>query len=266
MVKMIVFDLDGSLLNGERKISLNSKNYLKKLKDMGYIITIATGRMYESAKYAMDEFNYVNYIITDNGVACYDAKNGDIIFDNPIQLEKALKIKKYHNDDCRFIEFSDKDTIYSYTDMNKDEYFIKTTKDWDYIFDNCKGISHITLSMKTNEQLMEVYDKLKKEFYEDEVNIMQDSFSDRKWIEILNGGCFKCSAIKKLSDKLNINNDDIIVFGDGLNDIDMLKNCGIGVALNNALQVVKENADYVTKLDNKDDGVIDFLRSYLGVK
>ena len=54
LVKMIVLDLDGTLLNSERKVSEKSKKYIKKLKDMGYIVVIATGRIYESINYAID--------------------------------------------------------------------------------------------------------------------------------------------------------------------------------------------------------------------
>lgn len=56
-----------------------------------------------------------------------------------------------------------------------------------------------------------------------------------------------------------------MAFGDGLNDVDMIKSCGIGVALNNALPVVKENADFITTYDHNHDGVIEFLKEYLNI-
>lgn len=266
LIKMIVLDLDGTLLNSERKVSERSKNYLKKLKEMGYIIVIATGRIYESINYAIDGFDFVNYVITDTGASCYDTCHGHTIFNNPIELETAKKFKKFYNDNCAFIDICDKHTIYMYSDINNEHYFIKTIKDWKYIFNNCKEISHISVSMKTNEQVMELYNKLKEDIPELYINIMQDSFSDRKWIEAVKKGCTKYSAITKLANHLNINNDEIIAFGDGLNDIDMLKNCGIGVALSNALPKVKESANLVTTYDHNHDGVIEFLKEYLNVE
>ena len=263
---MIVLDLDGTLLNSEKKVSEKSKKYLKKLKDLGYIIVIATGRIYESVKEAIDGFEYVNYVITDTGASCYDTSDGHTIFNNPIGLDIAKKFKKFYNDNCVFIDICDKHTIYKYSDINEDYYFIETTKDWDYIFSNCKEISHISVSMKTNEQVMELYSKLQEDIPELDINIMQDSFSDRKWIETIKKGCTKYNAISELANYLNINNNEIIAFGDGLNDIDMLKKCGTGVALSNALPVVKENANFITAYDHNHNGVIEFLKVYLNVE
>lgn len=70
-------------------------------------------------------------------------------------------------------------------------------------------------------------------------------------------------SISKLANLLSIPNEKIIAFGDGLNDIDMLKNCGIGVAMKNALFEVKEVSDYITSKTNEEDGVIDFLEKFL---
>lgn len=93
--------------------------------------------------------------------------------------------------------------------------------------------------------------------------IMQDSFADRKWIEILPKGCSKSNGIKQLMELLNISNDEAMSFGDGLNDIDMLEKCGFGVALKNGLPEVKRVADAVTSYDNNNDGVIKYLMENL---
>lgn len=263
---MIVLDLDGTLLNNKGKVSEKSRKYLKRLKDMGYIIVIATGRIYESINCAIDGFDFVNYVITDTGATCYDVCNDNTIFNNPIELEIAKKFKKFYNNNCVFIDICDKHTIYKYSDIYEDCYFFDTSKDWDYIFNNCKEISHISISMKTNEQVMEVYNKIKEDIPELDINIMQDSFSDRKWIETIKKGCTKYTAISQLANHLNINNDEIIAFGDGLNDIDMIKNCGIGVALSNALPLVKESANFITTYNHENDGVIEFLKEYLNIE
>ncbi len=143
---MTVLDLDGTLLNSEKKVSEMSKKNLKKLKDLGYIIVIASGRIYESVNNALDGFEYVNYIITDTGASCYDVRNGSTIFNNSMSIETAKKFKKYYNENCIFIDVCDKHTIYKYSDYKENYYFIDTTKDWDYIFNNCKEISHISVN------------------------------------------------------------------------------------------------------------------------
>lgn len=108
--------------------------------------------------------------------------------------------------------------------------------------------------------LFELYNKLIKEFEELDIIIMQDSSSNRKRMDIMPKGCLKHNAIKKLAEYLKINNDDIICFGDGLNDIEMLEKCGYGVALKNALPEAKKVAKDITKFDNNHNGVINYLK------
>lgn len=95
-----------------------------------------------------------------------------------------------------------------------------------------------------------------------ELLVMQDSFGTEKCLEIFDGGVSKYNAIKLIMEKENIKNEDVIAFGDGLNDVDMIKLSGIGVAMGNALDEVKEASDYIT-ISHNDDGVIYFLRGYL---
>lgn len=75
-------------------------------------------------------------------------------------------------------------------------------------------------------------------------------------------GVDKYNAIKRIAEIENIDNNDIISFGDSANDLEMLKKSGVGVAMENALDIVKDVADYVTKSHNE-DGVIYFLEEYL---
>lgn len=82
MIKMIIFDLDGTLLNDKRRISDKTKEYLSILKSKGYIITIATGRIYASALNATDGAEFANYVISDTGSCAYNTLNGNSIFKN----------------------------------------------------------------------------------------------------------------------------------------------------------------------------------------
>ena len=92
---------------------------------------------------------------------------------------------------------------------------------------------------------------------------MQDSFGDVKWLEITKKGTEKYKGITEIARLEDISNENIIAFGDGLNDVEMLKKCRIGVAMKNALPEVKEQADYITSRTNNENGVIEFLKEYL---
>lgn len=265
MYKMIVIDLDGTILNEQRRVSKSTKEYLKMLKNNGYIITIATGRIYASALNATDGAKFANYVISDTGTCVYDTSNAKAIFKNTISENTVIKFFKYYDEQCRYIDFCDKNTIYKYSDEIENSTVVKTVKDKEYILNNCTDVSHISIAMKNNEAAINLYNKMKNEIPELDIIIMQDSFSDRKWIETMPKGCSKYNSIKALANYLNISNDEIIAFGDGLNDIEMLQKCGYSVALANALPEVKKVANDITIYDHNNDGVIEYLKEHLDV-
>lgn len=264
MFKMIVTDLDGTLLNKTRKPSEQTKQYLINLKKEGYIIVIATGRIYTSILDATDGALFADYLISDTG-ACIYKRTGEPIFQNLISKECVENIFNYYNSNCRFIDICDKNMIYKYSKTeSENSSFVKTVTEKEELLKKDLEISHISIAMNTNEQVLDLYPKLVKDFSGLEILIMQDSFKDNKWIEMTAKGCSKYNAIKNLANFLGISNDEIIAFGDGRNDIDMIQNCGFGVALANALPEVKEVAQDVTPLDNHHDGVIHYLEDMIG--
>lgn len=260
---MIVVDLDGTILNSNKKVSDATKKYFKMLKNQGYIIVVVTGRIYSSALKTTDGAEFINFIISDNGSCIYDTKDATPIYQNEINKDVALKILNNYNEKYRYIDVCDKNIIYKYSDEIEDNSIIQTTKDKNYILNSCEKISHMAISMQTNEMVSDLYHILIAEFKDLDIVLMQDSFADRKWLEILPNGCSKYNGIRKLANYLKISNDSIICFGDGLNDVDMLQKCGYGVAMKNALDEVKNVVKNITKFDHNNDGVIRYLMEKL---
>lgn len=259
--KMIVVDLDGTLLNINGGISRNTKRYLKRLKDMGYIIVIATGRVLGDAVKITDGADFANYIISNSGGLIYDMDLKKIIMKKGISKEDARNIYSFYNDEIEYITICDLFNYNRYKFNGKmDLFFDKEIKDMNKFIDNSDEILHIIIKFKNNDLVDKYYNLF--DYGDTRVLVMQDSFSDRKWIEVFGYGISKYDAIRILCDREGISNIDVISFGDGRNDIDMLENSGIGVAMGNALSDVKEVSDYITRTHN-DDGVIYFLREYL---
>lgn len=262
MFKMIVFDLDGTILNKKRQITKNTIDYLKKVKEEGIIITIATGRIYASAIAVTEGAEFANYLITDAGTCTYDLMNGLQIESHSLDRETIEKIFSYYNDSFRFIEVCDKNFFYKYTQEVTKNPYVKTGMDKEYILDSCKEISHAAIALKKGIDITSLYNKLKKELKDVNIIMMQDSFEEGKWLEILPLGCSKYNAIKKIAEKLDIKNEEILAFGDGGNDAEMIEKCGFGVAMKNALSNIKKVAKDITKEDFNHDGVIKYLKDY----
>lgn len=264
MKKMIVLDLDGTLLNAFQKVSKKSIDYLQNLKEQGYIITIATGRILASVLNVTNNSSFANYIISDTGATCFDKQNNKFLSENFLSQEIIEEVLSYYNEKYKFIDVCSSYKIYKYSNsVIENNSCVETTFDKNVILKECKEIAHISIVMENNQYVLELYHQLLKNCPNLEIIIMQDSFGEKKWIEILPKGCSKYNAIKKLANTLNIQNEDIIAFGDGLNDIEMLEKCGVGVAMQNALDEVKKASDYITKYPNTEDGVIHFLEDYL---
>lgn len=258
MKKIIAMDLDGTLLKDNKECPKDTKKYLQKLKNKGYIIVIATGRILKSAKDITDGAKFANYVISDSGSIIYDTKYKEIISESMINQSDLIKICKEYESDWGVLEICDKKWCNVYTNL---EYKIREYDNLilninDFL-DNQQEITHISIIPK-QDCVYKIIDKLKKEVPNLKVSLMQDSFSDLKYIEIHNNEINKYEGIKLIADKEKIDNKNIICFGDGLNDLDMIEKSGIGVAMGNALAEIKQMADFTT-LSNNDEGIKYFL-------
>lgn len=265
--KMIVMDLDGTLLNKESKVTENTKEYLYNLKQKGYIMVIATGRILKSALIATDGAEFANYIVADAGAAVYKKENDEWkeIYEDVIP-RKIIEdiILTFDDEKYRYLDICSKNQI----DMLSTKYVSESIITIDYtskneILKNIKKTLHISAGFVNNE-LVEEYRQIFSEKYPKlDFTIMQDSFDNVQWLEAFQKGVQKYKGVYKISQIENMDNKDVIAFGDGLNDVDMLEKCGVGVAMKNALPDVKKKADFITDKNNWEDGIIEFLGKYL---
>ncbi len=147
-------------------------------------------------------------------------------------------------------------------DRNKIHHYDQTVNITEFL-ENINEIIHVSVSFINNEFVEEYLKIFTKKFPMLKVEIMQDSFGEVKWLEIAQNGVEKYKGIAEVAKLEGILNENIIAFGDGLSDVDMLKKCGVGVAMKNALPEVKEQADYITSRTNNENGVVEFLKEYL---
>ncbi len=258
MKKIIAMDLDGTLLNDNKICPKSTKEYLPKLKDKGHIIVIATGRILKSAKDITDGAKFTNYIVSDSGSSIYDTKYKNMISKNTIKQSDVIKICKEYESDWGILEICDKKWCNVYTNQKYEpREYDKLIINLEEFLNSKQEITHISIIPKQN-CVYQIIDKLEKELPNLKISLMQDSFSDLKYIEIHNNDINKFNGIKLIADKENIENKDIICFGDGLNDIEMIEKSGIGVAMGNALSDIKQIADCTT-LSNNEEGVKYFL-------
>lgn len=260
--KMIVVDLDGTLLDSNKKCSLYAKEYLNQLKDNGYIITIATGRSLLPAIRVTDGASFANYIISNGGSVIYDMKNQKVIYKQGIKVEIIKNILlNYYNQLESFVICST-NFYYRYHPLQKLSVDDKEIIDIFAFLENNPEIIHCCFHPKDIKTVSKLAVELQTKYPMLEIIPMQDSFSSNRWLDIFSKNISKYHTISILANLCKIENDDIIAFGDGLNDSEMLLKCGVGVAMGNALDEVKASANMIT-LSNNEDGVIVFLDKFL---
>ena len=258
--KLIVTDMDGTLLGSDHEVTEENKKALKEALDKGINVTVATGRMYSSAKSHISFLNSKVPIIACNGALIKDSITNEVIYSNHISKDKSLKILhilekynvyyQYYSEDLLMCKKIDKDN----KNLDKVKKLISNGVDLVFVPNLTEFIisKDILKVVVIEDENIHILDEIKKELRKIEgLEITKSWFNN---IEIMATGSDKGSAVKTLAKYLDIDRKNIIAFGDNYNDISMLEFSGMGVAMGNADEFVKSKADYITSI-NDEDGV-----------
>ena len=144
-------------------------------------------------------------------------------------------------------------------------YINKKNSNLDFIRDISsieKTMARMNILLKDIDKIKDYYDLISTKYNNVNCFIMQDSDSYNKWLVINPKGVNKANTLKELGRIENISLDEIISFGDGLNDLEVIDGVGLGVAMGNALDEIKDKSKEVTD-SNNNDGIVKFLEEKL---
>ncbi len=262
-IKLIAFDLDGTVLDSLKRLSGRNRAALKACAEKGIVLVPATGRAAAGISPAIRDIPGVRYGITTNGGTITDLKTGEILDRQTISCEKALRLMKvisrYHAMYDPYIngrgitqpEFYDHMDEFGLTPVIQE--MVRATRDvvpniQDYVKQTGAEVE------KINIYLADLKDRepLQRELEQEEGLSITSSLYNN--LEVNDAKATKGQALKRLADYLNIPMEAVMAFGDGGNDLSMIQAAGTGVAMANGLETVKAAADYIT-LDNDQDGV-----------
>lgn len=257
--KLLVLDVDGTLLNDERKISKRTLAALLKVQQMGVRIVLASGRptygLMPLAK-TLELGNYGGFVLSYNGCQIIKAQNGEILFERRINPEMLPYLEKkarkngfaiftYHNDtlitDSPDNEYIKNEALLNNLKIIKEDEF-STAID----FAPCKCM----LVSDKEEALIEL-----KQHWEKRLAGTLDAFrSEPYFLEVVPCGVNKANTLGALLEHLEVTREEAIAVGDGVCDVTMLQLAGMGIAMGHSQDSVKVCADYVTA-SNEEDGV-----------
>ena len=262
--KIFFFDLDGTLLNREKRITPKTMEALKKFTEAGNYFCINTGRAIDSAKavYTGLELDFKgSFLCGSNGTEIYSVDENRYIFKIGVPLELVPKILDLADEYGVHCHTYNEDHIVSRHNGECMDYYrrvIKTplivTEDvLEYIKEPPSKMIAIELH---DHDKQERFRMALKDMVGERLTLL---YSNPYYMEIFPSEAGKGSAVKRLADLLGVDIRDTYAAGDEQNDLSMIQAAGCGIAMINGTELVKENADVITRFDNNNDGLAEFI-------
>lgn len=277
MYKLIALDLDGTLLTDNKEITKENLDLIHYLIEVGYEIVIATGRSYYSARILTNNIKEHLIYICNNGNLVRDAIDDKVVSYNYLNsIDASVILKEGLSRDLSFIV---------HVDFYEEGYDILVGNDFNRKLMYSKEPNYYSRAKVINDKSTEVLDKVLaivypgnldvlndfylaiNQLYPDKYNshIIENAIQAEGLLEIMNPNGIKWNTLAKYADSLGIKTGEIIAIGDNNNDIEMIINAGLGIAMKNGSKLAKDVANLVSEKDNNESGVAFELKKILGI-
>lgn len=265
MYKLVAIDMDGTLLSSSHQISEKNREAIIKAMDKGVKIVLCSGRTINSLLTFTSELGVLGeeeYVVGHNGAAAMRIIDQEYIYENSLTGKEAKEIAAVCD------EVNANYTIYTFdeamtprdnphgryeADLNSMPLKIRHPNT---IHDEEKIAKVLIMD---DVEVLDSYVGMIKEHFDDKYNLVR---SLPIYLEIMRKEVNKMSGIMAVANLHGIKESEIITIGDAPNDLEMIEGAGLGIAMGNAQEIIKEASDYITRI-NDEDGVAYALNKYL---
>lgn len=267
-VKVLAFDLDGTLLRDDKTVDPRTAEAIKRAMDAGLHVVLASGRDRAGCEFVYKPLGLdkgQNYLALVNGQILYDFQNKEYDVDDVLTPQDSVKIQNA----CRKYDvegiFCCGYDFYSYLTtpgkVRKHLSRIITGEPADYGLKSGRDVRTFQNLPPKGKMITKDINKVcmirSPKFFQKNLHKLRKELKDydllmvgENWLEIMPKGVSKASGLEKVAERVGCTMDEVMAFGDAENDIPMLKEAGIGVAMGNAMQQAKDAATYVTDTNN----------------
>lgn len=263
MYKLVALDMDGTLLNTNQKISDRVKKAIADARKNGVKVILSSGRGFKGVEKYVRELHLDELVISLNGAVVTDASGDKVVFSIPMEPEVIRRI----------IELQKEYEVFSiYFEAMK--MYVEELNEKALYFSNFEGVKVIPVgnmlefynSQPIGKMLMigeyEKFIVFRKKLLDELGQYINATFSMPSFLEAYNINVSKGIILHKVAEYYGLKREEVIAIGDGENDISMIEYAGLGVAMENAMDPVKNAADLTTK-SNAEDGVAHVIEKYI---
>lgn len=271
-VGLVLLDLDGTMLTGDKQISPATCAALERAAAMGVQIVPCTGRFYAGIPEVVRQLPFVRYFITVNGGSVWDRVEDRVLYRAEIPLERGLELFDFMDtlpviydcfvDGAAYMERNKYARIDAFISVPKDNEMVKTLRTpvndlRQFVRGKGRPLQKTQMFFADIDRRNRMLPELRRQFPD---LIVSTSLVNN--IEFTVPAASKGEALRFLAAHLGVAVADTMAFGDMDNDRSMIEAAGIGVAMGNAEPCLKEIADWVTDTNNA-DGVAKALERFV---
>lgn len=239
-IKLIALDMDGTLLDDRHEVPEGNRRAIKEAEERGVLVVLSTGRSLKTARDYVLSLELSSYLVTVNGGEIWGPK-GELVQRSMVDTEHVQWMYELSQKHKTGFWATSSENVWR-NDMPEDLF----SQEW------LKFGFHVEEDEIRESVLKELKDK----------GLFEISNSSLKNIEVNALGINKAKGLQKVCDLLGISMDNVMAVGDSLNDIAMITEAGLGIAMGNAQETVKEAADYITGT-NQDSGVAQAIKKWV---
>lgn len=264
MIKLVLTDIDGTLMNSQGEVSERNLTAIKNLKERGFLFGVASGRNHQDleSNFPPELAAALDVVVGENGYRVKDYSDGEELLGTPVDSARVAAImdyfKKFH---VSLIALDAKSVLAAGNTDLLDAYIAATHSSWQYEHLSNAAFSRHSLSKLTyfvRDADVPAFSEMTKQLSVKNILGVQTAYNCFEFQDVTTT---KANGIAHYIAKHHIKKEEVCAMGDGENDLEMIEYVGLGIAMQNAHPKLKAAADQVCKYTCDEDGVAHILDS-----
>jgi Cof subfamily protein (haloacid dehalogenase superfamily) len=265
-IRILALDLDDTLLRSDLSISFRTRNVIKKAAARGVAVVLASGRV----PAAMERFSRLlgmhrkpGYLICNNGTIVQESHTGNRIAEILLNSAAALAVYDLAVAEGFAVQLYEEDVMYVSRDNEYTRYDQKLTGLRQVVVENFRDMIEegcYKLLIPGDPMLLQPLESIIRTYLGNDITLFT---SKPYFLEVLPKNTDKGTALALIAETLGIGREEVLAIGDSMNDEAMIRWAGMGVAMANGDERIKDIASLVTEKSNDDDGVAEIIEKYV---